>query len=364
MIYYVSAAALRPGDGSEARLFQTIQEAADIAQSGDEILVAPGVYREHVNPVCGGGDADHHHCTRGLWLDWQAQGTRVTGNLFHDNVPPVGTEIGDGMGEDLFVEVSHGPTLMDHNLFLSPCACHLSTQGLAFVHNLIAGSFTFVGIGTDNGTKRFPSPRYTPYHVPHSTALAGFMTILHGDARFYNNLFVQKPIREDLAAYAKDTGWAGLDKLHFRCGTKPYDGYPTAAQYFGRFTAESAVDGEIRDMYYDHLPVWSGGNAYFNGAQPWDGERDAGVDTTHAVMLELAAEGDRWTLRTNLYEVLPARQLPVITTEFLGEAFEPEQGFTQPDGAPIVFDRDYFGSCHGESPLCGPFAEGAVEFRL
>ena len=29
-----------------------------------------------------------HHCTRGLWLDWQAQGTRVTQNLFHDNTLP------------------------------------------------------------------------------------------------------------------------------------------------------------------------------------------------------------------------------------------------------------------------------------
>ena len=34
--------------------------------------------------------------------------------------------------------------------------------------------------------------------MPHSTELAGFMTILHGDMRFYNNLFVQKEIRLDL----------------------------------------------------------------------------------------------------------------------------------------------------------------------
>ena len=36
-----------------------------------------------------------------------AQGTRVTGNLFHDN------------REDMFVEVDHGPFLVDNNLFLS-----------------------------------------------------------------------------------------------------------------------------------------------------------------------------------------------------------------------------------------------------
>ena len=122
-----------------------------------------------------------HHCTRGLWLDWQAQGTRVTQNLFHDNVPPKGTEITNGLAlaEDIFVEVSHGPTLIDNNLLLSDCACRISTQGIALVHNLIAGSFTWVGAGVDNGGQHLPTPRYTPYHVPHRTEVAGFMTILH-----------------------------------------------------------------------------------------------------------------------------------------------------------------------------------------
>lgn len=142
-----------------------------------------------------------HHCTRGLWLDWQAQGTRVTQNLFHDNVPPQGTKITNSLalGEDIFVEVSHGPTLIDNNLLLSSCAGRLSTQGLALVHNLIAGSFTWVGAGTDNNGKRFPTPRYTPYHIPHRTEVAGFMTILHGDARFYNNIFVQQEVRKELS---------------------------------------------------------------------------------------------------------------------------------------------------------------------
>ena len=84
----------------------------------------------------------------------------MTQNLFHDNVPPQGTKITNSLalGEDIFVEVSHGPTLIDNNLLLSSCAGRLSTQGLALVHNLIAGSFTWVGAGTDNNGKRFPTP--------------------------------------------------------------------------------------------------------------------------------------------------------------------------------------------------------------
>lgn len=302
-----------------------------------------------------------HHCVRGLWLDWQAQGTRVTGNLFHDNVPPADAEVNDNLGEDILLEVSHGPTLIDNNLLLSEFACRFCSHGIALVHNLIAGSFTFVGEGTEDGTKRFPSPRCTPYHVPHRTELAGLMTILHGDARFYHNIFVQKPIREDIMAYTNGDIWCGPGKFQFVCGTKPYNGYPTAEAYFRQFSAENAG---LEDAYYDHLPVYTGGNAYFNGAQPCDVEQDAFVDEVHLVFLKLEEKDGRWTLHTNLYQYLQTRELPVIDTAFLGEAFEPEQPFEQPDGSPVVFDRDYFGISFGESPLCGPFADRMEHIAL
>jgi len=308
-----------------------------------------------------------HHCTRGLWLDWQAQGTRVTQNLFHDNTPPVGTEITNvlSLGEDIFIEVSHGPTLVDNNLLLSDCAGRLSTQGLAFVHNLIAGSFTFVGKGTDNLGEKFPSPRYTPYHVPHRTEIAGFMTILHGDARFYNNIFVQKSERADLADYARRTGVNTLDQVHFICGTKPYDGYPDAQTYFSGFTAESAMDGNNRDCYYDHLPVYTGGNVYFNGAQPCNTERDARVYKDNTVTIRITHTDDVTTFTTNLYEFIPSAEAQTISTEVLGEAFEPEMRFENPDGSPIVFDSDYFGCKRGLNPLPGPFADSpAGELEL
>ncbi len=304
-----------------------------------------------------------HHCTRGLWLDWQAQGTRVTQNLFHDNTPPEGTEITNGLslGEDIFVEVSHGPTLIDNNLLLSSCAGRISTQGIAFVHNLIAGSFTYVGQGTDNSGEKFPTPRYTPYHVPHRTEVAGFMTILHGDARFYNNIFVQQPVRTDLAAWAQKWGTYRLDLVQFICGTKPYDGYPTPEAYFGAFSPANAMDGNNRDIYYDHLPVATGGNVYFNGAQPCDSEKDAVVVTDRTVELTLREDG---TLVTDLYDHLPSMENRPISSAVLGEAFEPEQRFENPDGSAILFDVDYFDVRRALSPLSGPFTQAAGEIRL
>jgi len=305
-----------------------------------------------------------HHCTRGLWLDWQAQGTRVTGNLFHDNVPPAGTRITNdlSLGEDIFIEVSHGPTLIDNNLLLSACACRISTQGIALVHNLIAGSFTWVGDGTDNGTAVLPSNRFTPYHVPHRTEVAGFMTILHGDARFYNNIFVQQPVRDDLAAYTQRRNI--MQQNTFVCGTKPYDGYPTAEAYFAQFTAETIVAHGHKDFYYDHMPVYTGGNVYFNGAQPCDTEQNYVKDDEHRISLALEEKDGGWVLVTNLYDHIPESGTPFISTELLGEAFEPEQRFENPDGTPILFNMDYFDEHRRVNPVAGPFENQARAAKL
>ncbi|MCG4607495.1 hypothetical protein L0O74_14305, partial [Bifidobacterium longum] len=61
-----------------------------------------------------------------------------------------------GLGEDMWVEVSHGPTLIDNNLFLSERSIRFAAQGIAMVHNLIEGSFTAVGVGTDNNSVNLP----------------------------------------------------------------------------------------------------------------------------------------------------------------------------------------------------------------
>ena len=50
MIIYVNAAAGRDGNGTKERPFRFINDAAQAAHPGDEVLVAPGVYREYVNP--------------------------------------------------------------------------------------------------------------------------------------------------------------------------------------------------------------------------------------------------------------------------------------------------------------------------
>ena len=306
-----------------------------------------------------------HNCTRGLWLDWQAQGTRVSQNLFHDNCLPFEANANknnmDALGEDIFIEVSHGPTLVDNNILLSDHAVKLATQGVALVHNLIAGSFTAVGRGVFNGSLTKKSPRYTPYHLPHRTELAGFMTILHGDMRFYNNIFVQQEKRaglEEIHELMKDNEWTDAN---LTCGTVPYEEYPSYAEWEKQFEGYCGMGSEPTDRYYNPLPVWAGGNVYFNGAVPMSKEKDAVIIDAPAT-IKLVEKDGTYSLKTNLYTLLKDLDCRMISTEVLGMAFESEQKFENPDGSPIVFDSDYFGNHREVTPKAGPFEGNAKSF--
>ena len=315
-----------------------------------------------------------HHCTRGLWLDWQAQGTRVTQNLFHHNTLAVDLDqvpmddiptLAQGMGEDIFVEVSHGPTLIDNNLLLSPRSIKFATQGIALVHNLLAGSLTAVGTGTDNGAPGMPSPRYTPYHVPHGTHVAGFMTFLHGDNRFYNNIFVQKPIHplfQGLQNAVEQAGpeAKGWDTMNFKCGTFPFDDYPTYEEWAAKFEGYCGMGSVSSDRYYCHLPVWASGNVYLGGAKAWKKEENACEQEAEDLILNLTRQENGWKLETNLYDYIPDAAPQMVSSELLGMAFEPEERYENPDGTDIVFDKDFFGKAR-QNAMAGPLAEKTNE---
>ena len=296
-----------------------------------------------------------HHCTRGMWLDWQAQGTRVSQNLFHDNTPPKGTDITPalGLGEDIFIEVSHGPTLLDNNIFLSPLTARISTQGVAFVHNLIAGSFTWVDAGVDNGGVKKATPRYTPYHMPHRTEVAGFMTILHGDMRFYNNIFVQQPINKEYDAHRKKTG--EIKEYNLDCGLAVYEDYPSTEEYEADFGPWKPEIERNRDRYYSHLPVDVKGNVFFNGAKVRKRDKDETV-VDKKVKIGLKLKKGEPYLESDLFALL-SESCDVVSSATLGKAFEPEQRFENTDGSQIIFNEDYFGDHRGIHPLPGPFAD-------
>ncbi len=291
-----------------------------------------------------------HHCTMGIWCDWEAQGTRITSNLLHDNQRPAfARQLKGGMpSQDIFVEVSHGPTLIDHNILLSDASLRFATQGVAMVHNLICGAFTMTGEGT--------GLRYTPYHIPHRTEVMGFMTFLHGDDRFYNNIFVQKWPAENFVVRSDSRDEVQTENR--KAGTWVWDEYPVWEEWIAQFDMDCDVPdmAKLEPVHEGHLPVWSCGNVYFNGAAAFRKEMKGLVDGEHQVTVELEQSEGRSVLRTDLYRYLENFSCSMVSSNTLGLAFEPQERYENPDGSEIVFDTDYLGAHRGTRVLPGPFA--------
>ncbi|MHB9010359.1 MAG: carbohydrate-binding protein, partial [Limisphaerales bacterium] len=240
----------------------------------------------------------------GLWLDWMAQGTRVSGNLFHDNA-----------GQDLFVEVNHGPFMVDNNLFLSPTSVLDMSEGGAYAHNLFAGRIT-----------NRPEPsRDTPFHPAHSTTVAGLVSTTGGDDRFFNNVFVGNG--ETMTAAGK----GDLKELRW-------------ISSFGLW----GYDGR-------ELPLLAAGNVYYRGAEPYARETSPTVLPGMDPQVKLVSQDDRFILQLNLG--LELRQVPteVVTTARLGKARIPGLPYENADGSALKIARDYFGKTRSRSrPTPGP----------
>ena len=294
-----------------------------------------------------------HHCIMGVWCDWQAQGARISQNLMHDNMMPEGRSKAQGamFNCDVFIEVGHGPTLIDNNVLLSKGSVVMPSEGLACVHNLMLGGFGLVNSGVDSVVNGQREPRYTPYHIRHRTEVAGFMTILHGDDRIYNNIFVQHyPITDpDRQPTASD---------YERVGTAPMDIFPSYDEWISHFMMDREPDmGALAQYHFGHLPVWVHGNAYLAGATVSKHE-DQGFTAEAPVTVELVEKDGKPCLNTNIYDLIKDFRVGLVSSDTLGKAFEPEQRFENPDGTDILFDRDYFGNHRGLDALPGPFADG------
>ena len=293
-----------------------------------------------------------HHCIMGVWLDWEAQGARISQNLMHDNCRPEGREQAKGamFSTDVFIEVGHGPTLIDNNILMSPVSITIPSEGIACVHNLILGGFSLINSGVDSIVNGQREPRYTPYHIRHRTEVAGFMTILHGDDRIYNNLFIQ-------AYPVTDRERKPTDAEYQSVGTAPFDIFPTYDEWIAPFLPGTKPDmGALARVHFGHLPVWVDGNAYFNGATVCKHEKHKLSDKRSKISVTLEEKDGHYSLKTNVFKKMKDFRDGIICTETLGKAFEPEQRFENPDGTDIVFDRDYFGNHRGTETIPGPFA--------
>ena len=198
--------------------------------------------------------------------------------------------------------------------------------------------------------------RYTPYHLPHATEVAGLMTIQGGDDRWFNNLF-PGPVEGDLAVArggpidigdvnGPDEG--GQRHTEPATGLSVYDAYPIASDEWctGLFVHE----------YLEHrFPVAIEDNVYAAGTQPF--AREAGATLVPGPGPQVTLErrdGDVW-LGLTVDPALVAAAGRSVTADRLGVAFEPEVPFEHPDGSPLDVDTDYFDTARGSTPTPGPF---------
>ena len=281
-----------------------------------------------------------HHTHRALWLDWQAQGTLVRRNVFYAST-----------AEDFMVEVCHGPYLVDSNLFLSRWSVKDMSSGGAYVHNFFAGRIA-------NCTEH---QRYTPYHVPHGTAVYGVSNILGGDNRFFNNVFVgdgqsAEPSGTDAdVAPALASFWSGaVDRdgvpgqatfVPTPVGTSQYDAYPTPQEY---------PNERGSDLAGPRLPVWVEGNLYAEGAVPFRAESTAVVTVTSPVRVEVV-DADAGTVRVVVDHAGEPVVVEPVTTARLGVSYQAEMTFTNPDGSDLDLSVDLLGAPR-ETVVPGPFA--------
>lgn len=268
-----------------------------------------------------------HDCSLGTWLDWQTQGTRITRNVYYDNA------------RDLFIEVSHGPYIVDHNVLASPISLDNMSQGGAYVNNLVCGAVRLEPV----------RDRSTPYHRPHSTQVSGFAVIEGGDDRWIGNLFLAGDLD---VAYAP--GSLGHELSSY--GTVGYADYPDSLESYR--TAIEQDDSDHARFMGRTRPVYVYGNTYAAGASGRAGEEGALTLDGDATIAVVADESGGY-LEVSLPDGLDEGGIPIVSGTDLGFAWLPDADFEENDGRPARIDVDLLGHAKnsGTRYPAGPLAE-------
>ncbi|WP_445194348.1 hypothetical protein [Staphylococcus xylosus] len=252
-----------------------------------------------------------HNCSLGMWFDWQTQGTRISKNIFNDNT------------RDLFVEVSSGPYIVDNNILTADYALDNHAQGGAYVNNIINGEIVH----------RLMLDRATPYHVPHSTLIAGFAPVYGGDDRFYNNIFI---------------GQEGIPNV----GTEIYNGYNTSLSEFKEAVAKE--EGDHESFHKIKQPVYIEDNAYFNKANQFNREDRNFIDESVNPNLSIVEEGNDVYLNISVPESFIEFKGKVYDTETLPKVRIVDADFEGENGNSLTLNTDLNDELRESESMIGP----------
>lgn len=267
------------------------------------------------------------HCTLGTWLDWEAQGVHVSKNIYYEN------------NRDIFIEVSHGPCMIDNNIFGSEYSIDNASQGSAFINNLICG-----------GTRKIKVlDRATPYHYPHSTGLMGFAYTYGGDDRLINNIFIGGEFEEPV-----------------KPGTMMYNEHPSSYEQYITLLKQFGSGNDHGKFIIVEQPVMIQNNAYFNNAPHYKGEQHC-YDSSNSMDVKFIEQDEKLLIEFRIDDKFLKFMNPIVTTKDLGTTRISEGSYDNLDGSPLCISMDMLDYECGEKRYCGPLQQiccGTNQIRL
>ncbi len=121
----------------------------------------------------------------GIWIDYANQGIRITGNVIYDT-----------QAATVFLEMNHGPTLVDNNILIGENV-RSNSEATVFAHNLFVDCVYQYNQDTN---------RRSAYYTPHTTKSVGTKTGTAQDEMWFNNIFIRQGLDdvEDAPGYKAD----------------------------------------------------------------------------------------------------------------------------------------------------------------
>lgn len=121
----------------------------------------------------------------GIWIDFGNQGIRITRNIIYNT-----------QAETVFLEMDHGPSLVDNNVLIGQ-PVRSNSEATVFAHNL------FVDCGYEYNPD---TNRRSGYFKPHTTIDVGRKTGTAQDEKWFNNIFVRRGLDDvkNAPGYASD----------------------------------------------------------------------------------------------------------------------------------------------------------------
>jgi hypothetical protein len=201
------------------------------------------------------------------------------------------------------------------------------SQGGAYVNNLVCGT---IGLET-------VLDRPTPYHLPHSTQVAGYAAIHGGDDRYIGNIFLGGDPDQ---AYGPKSSRPGERAVGY--GTAGYDGHPASLEAYLALVADP-TRGDHQRFKGVKQPVFIRDNVYAAGAKAFEAEEGAISLTQTDVTAAVVDEGAEVYLECQLPSDFDTLRVEAVTGVDLEPVRFVDADFEEPDGSPIVLGADLVG---------------------